>query len=615
MEKPEEDARSEESFQSADDEDYDDFDLPQDVGVGQPRAQSGPSGALPPGLSGGAPGLSGGSDGAGTERWNLRKDGNKELLEPIFNRLCGDREHVKISKMFSFVLRHAAHKLDVTIRKDGFVRLREIMKLRNFRPYDLEELMAVVYFDEKERYTMVREYDGELLIRANQGHTMKVVEDDLLLETIEEAGEVSECVHGTYLVHWPFIKRQGLSRVARNHIHLANGLPEDGKIRGMRSTAELFVYVNVTRAMEDGITFHKSKNDVILTQGFDGWLPVKYFTKVVRIDYNTCDIEELEFDNSAHMPTWAAELAPSGPGEQGTYLIKNLEALISNCKKRLQEICRLKELAEEGRQLDEDELFKVSQHALAYTELQSLEQRFRQHKGHRRDSHQEKEQRAKDQAEAGTVKQRQDRDVTPPWEREREAQLESQAAARVTEKDKEEWAAIGRRRDTAAEGPPPSRQRAAEDDPWAALGRGREHSGRLGLPKESPRAADEEGSWRRGLPAAGSSGRTSASNAGNWRFGGGDPDTPQQQQPNFGAGGGREDSWRAPAREDAEGLGRAQGGPGSASSKGGGPPRFFNSKKAGEGGSWRDRITQPQGGEAPSWRDRMSKSSDTMPSG
>merc|ERR1719424_1334787 len=107
-------------------------------------------------------------------------------MEAIWTRLSAEKEHVKISKMFSYVLRHAAHKMDVRIRKDGFVRLREIMKLRNFKPYDLEQLMAVVYFDEKERYTMVREYDGELLIRANQGHTMKVVESDLLLEQILE---------------------------------------------------------------------------------------------------------------------------------------------------------------------------------------------------------------------------------------------------------------------------------------------------------------------------------------------------------------------------------------------------------------------------------------------
>merc|ERR1719424_2246862 len=126
-------------------------------------------------------------------------------MEAIWTRLSAEREHVKISKMFSYVLRHAAHKMDVRIRKDGYVRLREIMKLRNFKPYDLEELMAVVYFDSKERYTMVREYDGELLIRANQGHTMKVVESDLLLDQIPVGEEVGDCVHGTYLVHWPFI--------------------------------------------------------------------------------------------------------------------------------------------------------------------------------------------------------------------------------------------------------------------------------------------------------------------------------------------------------------------------------------------------------------------------
>ncbi|CAK0820423.1 unnamed protein product, partial [Prorocentrum cordatum] len=412
---------SEASFQSADEED--DFDLPQDLGTATGAASSaGPApesgggdgdaaeeeddDALPPGLEE--------EDGA-DQRWNLKRDGNREQLEPIHQRLSIEREHVKISKMFSYVLRHAAHKLDVRIRKDGFVRLREIMKLRNFKPYNLEEIMAAVYFDEKERYTMVREFDGELLIRANQGHTMKVVESELLLEQITDPSTVTECVHGTYLVHWPFVKRQGLSKVARNHIHMANGLPEDGKIRGMRSTAELFVYVDVPKAMEDGVIFFRSKNDVILTVGIDGWLPTKYFVKAVRIDYNTCDIEELEFEPDSEVPNWAAELAPSGPGEQGTYQIKNLDSLIGNSKRRLQEINGLKALQEQGEELDEEELAKIAQHAQVYSELQSLEQRMRQHKSHRREGAAEKELRMKEEAEAASVVRRKDRAVTPPW--------------------------------------------------------------------------------------------------------------------------------------------------------------------------------------------------------
>ena len=45
----------------------------------------------------------------------------------------------------------------------------------------------------------------------------------------------------------------------------------------------------------------------------------------------------MEFDTEVGSPNWAAELAPSGPGDDGTYLVKNLEALILNCRKRLQE--------------------------------------------------------------------------------------------------------------------------------------------------------------------------------------------------------------------------------------------------------------------------------------
>jgi len=566
---PDADARSEESFQSADDDD--DFDLPQDLGLGDgeapPEEESAPqaspaagssSAALPPGFDD--------NDGA-APAWNLKTDGNKEQLEPIWTRLSAEREHIKISKMFSYVLRHAAHKLDVRIRKDGFVRLREIMKLRNFKPYNLEELMAVVYFDEKERYTMVREFDGELLIRANQGHTMKVVEDDKLLEVVTDVTTVAECVHGTYLVHWPFIKRQGLSKVARNHIHLANGLPEDGKIRGMRQSAELFVYVDVPRAMDDGVVFYRSKNEVILTQGLEGWLPPKYFVKAVRIDYNTCEIDELDFDRGADMPQWPAELAPSGPGDQGTYLIKNLEALISNCKKRLQEINELKALAEQGRELSDDDVQKVTMHAQVHTELQSLEQRFRQHKGHRKESLQERDQRMKDEAEATTVVKRKDRAVTPPWEKGRDV---STASMKASEKEKAEWAALGRRRDTA---PTPT---AKKEDPWATLGRGRHDA----------------------TPSAGTSrdmGKKPSFKMSN-SFGPGKEDGPPVR---------REESWRFRG-DDHPRVGREESKSLATPSNAGGPPRFINSKKGSDAPSWRDRMGSGHGSkdfdEGPGWR-------------
>mmetsp|Transcript_33913 Transcript_33913/g.54191 ORF Transcript_33913/g.54191 Transcript_33913/m.54191 type:complete len:928 (+) Transcript_33913:172-2955(+) len=631
----EEDARSEESFQSADDDD-DDFDLPQDVGRSMSRAPPGmePSGggALPPGME---------DEGAGMERWNLRKDGNKEELERHWQRLSTEKEHVKISKMFSYVLRHAAHKLDVRIRKDGFVRLKEIMKLRNFKPYSLEELMAVVYFDEKERYTMVREFDGELLIRANQGHTMKVVDDNLLLEPVSDPDVIGECVHGTYLVHWPFIKRQGLSKVARNHIHLANGLPEDGKIRGMRSTAELFIYMDIPRAMEDGVIFYKSKNDVILTIGFDGWLPVKYFLKAVRIDYNTCEIEEMEFDREIEAPKWAAEMAPIAPTEGNSYVVKNLEALIANCRKRLQEINEIKAMQEKGdAELSPEDLEKVSKHAQVYTELQSLEQRFRQHKGHRRENAQEREQRVKEEAEASTVVDKKDRKATPPWMRGKsELETAGSKSMQITEKEKTEWAALGKRRENATAEPRERREAPPEkEDPWEKMGKAR-------LDADAPTPLN------RGTPANRRTGNDDRFGGDDFRFGGtfssggrgkGARDTERRRNED-------EDTWRRPARDEDDDDGpwrrptREDVG-GSAAPKtpsnrqekeedeGARRPRFVNSKKGADGPSWRERMANPELSQAPkeerasatpppppppsepSWREKMVMESSDGPS-
>merc|ERR1719482_1085911 len=120
-------------------------------------------------------------------------------------------------------------------------------------------------------------------------------------------------------------------------------------------------------------------------------------------------------------------MAPIAPTNDNAYVVKNLEALIASCRKKLQEINELKASVEAGAELSAEDEEKVSKHAKVYTELQSLEQRFRQHKGHRRENAQEKENRMKEEAEATTVVTRKDRAVTPPWERGRQT-LESVGA-------------------------------------------------------------------------------------------------------------------------------------------------------------------------------------------
>ena len=82
----------------------------------------------------------------GFQTWYWRHDGTMEDLEPVWRRLGQTEERMKISKTFSYVLRHAARSLEVRIRRDGFARFDDILKLQLFHPYSMKELVAVSLF-------------------------------------------------------------------------------------------------------------------------------------------------------------------------------------------------------------------------------------------------------------------------------------------------------------------------------------------------------------------------------------------------------------------------------------------------------------------------------------
>lgn len=150
------------------------------------------------------------------------------------------------------------------------------------------------------------------LIRANQGHSIKLESEGLLKRLVlpgqEEEGQKQEeergagtvlvpetVVHGTYFAFWDkIVEAGGLKPMGRNHVHFSTGLPEDqegGVISGMRKDAEVLVYVDVEQSIRDaenekeggekGIKWWMSDNGVVLTEGDkDGLVPLKYFREV-----------------------------------------------------------------------------------------------------------------------------------------------------------------------------------------------------------------------------------------------------------------------------------------------------------------------------------------------
>ncbi|KAI9260754.1 phosphotransferase KptA/Tpt1 [Phascolomyces articulosus] len=186
---------------------------------------------------------------------------------------------IKLSKLLSYILRHGAAKHKLTMRPDGYVVLSDILALAKFKTYTGEDIEHVVKTNDKQRFKLT-EIDSVWMIRANQGHSIKNVNQDELLERIGTPESI--VIHGTSLNNWQQIKTQGLSRMNRLHIHFAIGLPgESGVISGMRATSQVYIYIDMEKAMHDGIVFYRSSNNVILTEGQNGVLLVKYFKQVV----------------------------------------------------------------------------------------------------------------------------------------------------------------------------------------------------------------------------------------------------------------------------------------------------------------------------------------------
>ncbi|KUI59568.1 tRNA 2'-phosphotransferase 1 [Cytospora mali] len=219
----------------------------------------------------------------------------------------GKQREKQVSMALSRLLRHQALNAGITLDKEGYAPLNRVLQWGPLRSLGVtvQEVIQVTADNEKQRFSMKpanpapstststpSEPDdpASWLIRANQGHSIKLESEALLKPITLEVGNVPEVVvHGTYFAFWPrIVEAGGLRRMGRTHVHCSTGLPEDeqGVISGMRKDAEVLVYVDVRRSLEDGaMTWWVSDNGVVLTEGAEGaeegMVPARYFREVV----------------------------------------------------------------------------------------------------------------------------------------------------------------------------------------------------------------------------------------------------------------------------------------------------------------------------------------------
>jgi len=174
------------------------------------------------------------------------------------------QSYEKISKFLSLVLRHRPAEIGITLGDGGWVLVSDLLEAcaQYGVPLTSETLGVVVNTNEKQRFSFSE--DG-LLIRANQGHSVKV---DLGLEALPPPPFL---YHGTAERFVSSIKEKGLIKGKRHHVHLSDNRETAINV-GSRYGLPMVLTIASERMNKDGHLFFRSENGVWLTE----YVPVDY---------------------------------------------------------------------------------------------------------------------------------------------------------------------------------------------------------------------------------------------------------------------------------------------------------------------------------------------------
>jgi putative RNA 2'-phosphotransferase len=169
---------------------------------------------------------------------------------------------VGLSVHLAYLLRHAKD-----IRRDefGWVSCKNIIIRLGIK---MDNLVEIVNTDSKGRY----EFSSEgRKVRAVQGHSVPVN-----LE-LEEVTDVNLLYHGTTEGSYPYVWKNGISKMSRNFVHLSKDKKTAFEV-GSRHGNPVVIVIMAKSLIEDGHKIYRSKNGVYLT---DHVAP-KYFLSVIR---------------------------------------------------------------------------------------------------------------------------------------------------------------------------------------------------------------------------------------------------------------------------------------------------------------------------------------------
>ncbi|WP_378176780.1 RNA 2'-phosphotransferase [Aquimarina sp. SS2-1] len=163
----------------------------------------------------------------------------------------------QISKFLSLILRHNPGKIGLELDENGWADVDELINKTNAyrNQLNLEIIKEVVATNDKKRFAF---NEDETKIRANQGHSIQV---DLEYTPIEPPEFL---YHGTVGKFIEDIRRKGLLKMSRHHVHLSEERETAMRV-GSRRGVSIILTVRSGEMHRNGIEFYQSDNGVWLT--------------------------------------------------------------------------------------------------------------------------------------------------------------------------------------------------------------------------------------------------------------------------------------------------------------------------------------------------------------
>jgi putative RNA 2'-phosphotransferase len=180
-----------------------------------------------------------------------------------------DDMRMRLSKKLTFWLRHKPEHGKLTLSKEGWVPLAQILEAlkRQGDELQLADLLELIRHDEKERFEIE---DGR--IRARYGHSIP-------LEVKPHPGTPPATLyHGTTHRYLPKILEMGLRPMKRQFVHLSPSVKIAREVGCRRDQTPVVLSINAHAAHQAGIQFYPRGRGIWLSDP----IPPKYLT-IVRM--------------------------------------------------------------------------------------------------------------------------------------------------------------------------------------------------------------------------------------------------------------------------------------------------------------------------------------------